>query len=261
MSDSIKGFWRFIQPIKTFGLKYPIQIWSAYYHFLQGLGRFKKLGGKVQFRYIYPSLYFKKEDVQSGGGHYFYQDIWALKKLSKLKPDMHYDIGSRFDGFVGQATVFCPVTAIDIRPPSFILPGIHFLKGDILKLPFDDNELKTLSCLHTIEHIGLGRYGDEINPAGFDEALFELQRVIAPGGYLILSMPIGVERVEFNAQRILDPLNCIQKLTGMHLVEFSVINDNDQYIESTDPVLYTQARYSCGLYLFQKDKKINNSPV
>lgn len=78
------------------------------------------------------------------------------------------------------------------------------MKGDILKLPFDDNALQTLSCLHTIEHIGLGRYGDQINPNGYYEALMELQRVVAPGGHLILSMPVGQERVEFNAQRILD---------------------------------------------------------
>ena len=252
MSDSLKGFWRFIQPFKAFGFKYPFKIWTAYYDFLKSKKQFEKMGGKVQFRYINPSLYFKAEDVQSGGGHYFYQDIWALKKLAVIKPVMHYDIGSRYDGFTGQATTLCPVTAIDIRPPSFTLPGFHFLKGDIVKLPFEDNTLQTLSCLHTIEHIGLGRYGDPINPNGFDEALKELQRVVAPGGYLILSMPVGKERVEFNSQRVLDPLNCIQKLIGMNLIEFSVITDNDQFIESTEPALYINARYSCGLYLFKK---------
>ena len=254
MSDSIKGFWRFIQPLKTFGLKYPIRIWLAYVDFLKSKKKFISMGGNAPFRFIYPSLYFKTEDGQSGGGHYFYQDIWALKKLASLKPDMHYDIGSRFDGFAGQATAICPVTSIDIRTPSFTLPGLQFMKGDILKLPFAENALHTLSCLHTIEHIGLGRYGDPINPDGFDEALLELQRVINIGGYLILSMPIGEERVEFNAQRVLHPSNCIRKLTEMELIEFSVVTDNDQFIESTDPKLYENARYSCGLYLFKKIK-------
>ncbi len=255
MSDSLKGFWRFIQPFKAYGFKYPVKIWSAYTGFLKSKKQFKKMGGQAPFRYIYPSLYFKAEDVQSGGGHYFYQDTWALKKLAAIKPVMHYDIGSRYDGFTGQATALCPVTAIDIRPPSFTLPGFNFLKGDILKLPFEDNALHSLSCLHTIEHIGLGRYGDQINPNGYDEALLELQRVVAPGGYLILSMPVGEERVEFNAQRVLDPENCIKKLTEMELVEFSIVTDNDQFIESTVPGLYTNARYSCGLYLFKKGKK------
>jgi len=255
MSDSLKGFWRFIQPLKAFGLKYPVKIWSAYADFLKSKSQFKKMGGQAPFRYIYPTLYFKAEDVQSGGGHYFYQDTWALKKLAAIKPDMHYDIGSRYDGFTGQATAFCPVTAIDIRPPSFTLPGFHFMKGDILKLPFDDNALQTLSCLYTIEHIGLGRYGDQINPNGYYEALMELQRVVAPGGHLILSMPVGQERVEFNEKMILYQKNCIKKLTEMELVEFSIVTDNDQFIESTDPGLYTKARYSCGLYLFIKGKK------
>ena len=254
MKDIIKGIWRFIQPVKIYGFKYPAKIWGAYLKFIREWKQYKKLGGTPSFRYIRPALYFKREDTQTGGGQYFYQDIWALKKLSELKPVMHYDIGSRFDGFTGQATAICSVTCIDIRPPAFSLPGFHFLKGDILKLPLENDTLQTLSCLHTIEHIGLGRYGDTINPNGFNEALIELQRVVQPGGYLILSMPIGKDRIEFNAQRILDPLSCIGKLKNMQLVEFSVINDKDQFIENADPGSYTGADCSCGLYLFRKKK-------
>ncbi|CAN5895341.1 hypothetical protein BH11BAC4_BH11BAC4_01180 [soil metagenome] len=254
VKDFIKGAWRFLQPLKVYGIKYPVKIWGAYADFLKDFKYYKQKGGILSFRYIYPSLYFKQQDIQSGGGHYFYQDIWALKKLALLKPSIHYDIGSRFDGFAGQATAICNITSIDIRPPTFNLPGLQFLQGDILKLPFKDNTVQTLSCLHTIEHIGLGRYGDPINPEGFNEALMELQRILVPGGSLILSMPVGKERVEFNAQRILDPLSCIKKLDRMELVEFSIVNDYDQFIENTDPVSYSSARYSCGLYLFSKKK-------
>lgn len=252
MNSVFKGIWRLVQPLKTYGLKYPFKILGAYSKFYHDLKAYKKLGGNNLFEYIRPSLYFKAEDVQTGGGQYFYQDIWALKKIAALKPSMHYDIGSRFDGFVGQATAICPVTAVDIRPLSFTLPGLSFLKGDILKLPFADNSLSTLSCLHTIEHIGLGRYGDDINPEGFNQALLELQRVMSPGGHLILSMPIGKERVEFNAQRILDPSACIQKLSGMDLLEFSVINDKYEFVENVQPGSYANALNSCGLYLFRK---------
>ena len=255
----IKGIWRMLQPFRFYAFRYPIKIWSAYFTFLNDWKKFKRLGGQLSFRYIYPSLVFKNNDAQSGGGHYFYQDIWALKKLAALKPAMHYDIGSRFDGFTGQATALFPVTCIDIRAPSFSLPGLHFLQGDILKLPFESNSVKTLSCLHTIEHIGLGRYGDAINPLGFDESLSELQRIIKPGGFLVLSMPVGKQRIEFNSQRILHPFYCIQKLTQMQLIEFSVVDDDNKFIEHTSPELYIDKKYCCGLYLFQKELTGNYS--
>lgn len=252
MNNNIKGLWRLTAPLRVYALKYPLKIWAAYIHFFKEWKQFKKAGGQTSFRYISPFLNMGQSDGQSGGGQYFYQDIWALKKLSVLKPNMLYDIGSRFDGFTGQATAICPVTSIDIRPPSFTLPGLFFLKGDILKLPFESNTIAVLSCLHTIEHIGLGRYGDTINPNGFDDALYEIERVIAPGGCLILSMPVGKERVEFNAQRIMDPATCIVKLKHMQLIEFSVVNDKNEFVENEQPGKYSNAKYSCGLYLFKK---------
>jgi len=252
MTDFIKGAWRLFQPVKNYFFKYPVEIWSAYARFFKSWKQYKEMGGKAGFGYIAPFLHFKGEDTQTGGGHYFYQDIWALRHLAQIRPVMHYDIGSRFDGFTGQATAICPVNCIDIRPPAFTLPDFHFIKGDILELPFEDNALFSLSCLHTIEHIGLGRYGDAINPKGFEQALLQLQRVIAPGGYLLLSMPVGWERVEFNAQRVLDPRTAIGHLTQMELVEFSIVTEKNEFIINVQPEDYRNAEYCCGLYLFRK---------
>ena len=55
------------------------------------------------------------------------------------------------------------------------------------------------------EHIGLGRYGDPLDPLGTRKAAAELQRVLAPGGQLLFSLPVGRPRVEFNAHRVHDP--------------------------------------------------------
>lgn len=255
MTNVLKGLWRLFQPIRNFLFKYPFGIWSAYVLYLKSWNKFCKMGGDATFRYISPVLSFKHDDVQSGGGHYFYQDIWALRLLGKHTPEMHYDIGSRFDGFVGQATAICPVTCIDLRPPSFKLPDFYFMQGNILKLPFETGALASLSCLHTIEHIGLGRYGDEINPNGFNQALAELQRVIEPGGLLILSMPIGKERVEFNAQRVLNPTNCIEKLDGMDLLEFSIVDEQNICKRFVNPTDFIDSTYCCGMYLFKKKHK------
>jgi hypothetical protein len=93
-------------------------------------------------------------DAQSGGGHYFYQDVWALRHLAIAKPSVHHDVGSRLDGFVAQATSICPVVYHDIRPPCFQLTDFKFVEGSILSLPVAGGTLSSISCLHVAEHNG-----------------------------------------------------------------------------------------------------------
>src|SRR4051794_32503516 len=50
------------------------------------------------------------------GGHYFFQDLWAARKIYEKRPMKHVDIGSRIDGFIAHLLVFMPVTLVDIRP-------------------------------------------------------------------------------------------------------------------------------------------------
>ncbi|WP_176113009.1 DUF268 domain-containing protein [Sediminibacterium ginsengisoli] len=217
--------------------------------------KYRAQGGKIVWSDIAPVLYLKNEDAQSGGGHYFYQDIWALRKLRSIAPYVHYDIGSRYDGFVGQATAITKVISIDIRKPSFSLPDFEFQYGDITNLDIPANSIYSVSCLHTLEHIGLGRYGDRINPGGFSDGLLTLQHIIAPGGHLLISFPVGRPRVEFNAQRVLDPTIFTDLLPGMELLEFSVVNDHNEFIANAWAADYINAKYACGLYHFVKKSR------
>jgi hypothetical protein len=248
----IKGVWRLIYPFRLYFLRHPFKIFSSYLHYYKDLKLFIRKGGQISFRYLSPYFRLDNFDNQSGGGHYFYQDIWALKIVKSINPTVHYDIGSRYDGFVGQATALTRIIALDIRKPGFVLPNFEFKKDDITNLQIADDSVYSLSCLHTLEHIGLGRYGDKINPNGFVDALMELQRVISPKGYLIISFPIGNPRVEFNAQRIIDPLLPLNLLDKMDMVNFSVITDEDKFIENAEPKDFLNSKYACGLYLFVK---------
>ena len=210
------------------------------------------MGGQADFDELAPCLFDRDPDTQSGGGHYFYQDIWALNKLAEFKPSEHHDVGSRFDGFVGQATAICPIVCWDIRPPKFKLPRFEFRQGSILSLPVPDRSITSLSCLHVAEHIGLGRYGDTIDPEGTAKALNELMRVLAPSGQLLFSMPVGEEKVCFNAQRIWHPEKPISILKELELVEFNAVDDNDNYLENISPMELANSKCSCGLYLFRR---------
>lgn len=249
---TIRGIWRLLQPVRYSRGSNFLRLTQLYPNFWKEWQNFLEMGGQADFDELAPCLFDRDPDTQSGGGHYFYQDIWALNKLAEFKPSEHHDVGSRFDGFVGQATAICPIVCWDIRPPKFKLPRFEFRQGSILSLPVPDRSITSLSCLHVAEHIGLGRYGDTIDPEGTVKALNELMRVLAPGGQLLFSMPVGEEKVCFNAQRIWHPEKPISILKELELVEFNAVDDNDNYIENISPMELANSKCSCGLYLFRR---------
>jgi SAM-dependent methyltransferase len=123
-----------------------------------------------------------------------------------------------------------------------------------LGLPFASNSVASLSCLHIIEHVGLGRYGDPLNPDGSKIALQELARVLAPGGNLFLATPVGQPRLCFNAHRIHAAETIRDILSALELVEFSGIHDDGRYVESIDLATFRNSLYACGLFWFRKTR-------
>ncbi len=85
---------------------------------------------------------------------------------------------------------------------SLPILGFTFQQGSILGFPCPDRLVPSVSSLCVVEHIGLGRYGDAIDPRGTEKAIAELKRVIQPEGNLYLSLPLDDEnRIYFNAHR------------------------------------------------------------
>ena len=60
----------------------------------------------------------------------------------------------------------------------------------------------SLSCLHALEHFGLGRYGDPVDYDGYLKGFDNLYRILKPGGRLYFSVPMGPQRIEFDAHRV-----------------------------------------------------------
>jgi len=125
-----------------------------------------------------PKMYDKTE-LTKFDSHYFYQDIWGFKRILESKCKHHVDVGSNVM-FVGLITAITKVTFIDIRPLKVNLQNFKSKKGTILSLPYENNSISSLSSLHVAEHIGLGRYGDLLDPLGTKKAATELSRVLAP---------------------------------------------------------------------------------
>jgi SAM-dependent methyltransferase len=202
---------------------------------------------------LHPKLSDRYAQPGVATGDYFHQDLWMAKKIFLANPSEHWDIGSRIDGFIAHLLTFRSVNVIDIRKLESKVPGLTFHQGDVTKLFLSSNSILSLSCLHAMEHVGLGRYGDAIDPLGYLQGIKELQRVLAPGGKLYFSVPIGRERLEFNAHRIFNPLTVIDCFDKLNLVQFAAIdNERGELIETAKPEDFVDIRYACGLFIFEK---------
>ena len=145
-------------------LRFPLRFlfWiKDYVYFIKLVPR----GYKIE---MMPSIHDKFEQSASINNEYFWQDLicsqYIYSKFKELEQE-HYDIGSRVDGFVASVATFTVCNVFDIRAQKSEYRNINFLELDLTnQLP--ENFLKkavTLSCLHTLEHIGLGRYGDSVS--------------------------------------------------------------------------------------------------
>jgi hypothetical protein len=186
-------------------------------------------------------------------GHYFRQDLWAARRIHAARPALHVDVGSRIDGFVAHVLSFMPVTVVDIRPLASDIDGLTFIQGNMCRLEFPSNSIPSISCLHAVEHVGLGRYGDPIDPEGCFTAMRELGRVVAPGGRLYLGTPVGEERLAFNSERVFDPRTVVSTLSALRLVSFDAVDDQDRFVANASLTALARAAYACGLFEFTKD--------
>ncbi len=184
--------------------------------------------------------------------HYFYQSAWLARELQGRRPTArHVDIGSDVR-MIGVLSAFVPVDFVDYRPLKVSLNGLVCAAGDITSLEFASDSLGSVSSLHVVEHIGLGRYGDPIDANGSERALAELARVVKPGGHLFLSVPVGRETVCFNAHRVFDPTTITNALAPLELCGFSLVTDDGQYVETATMDAARQQMYGCGMFVFRK---------
>jgi SAM-dependent methyltransferase len=186
--------------------------------------------------------------------HYILHTGWAARVLARTKPALHVDISSSLY-FVSIASAIVPFKFYDYRPARLPLPGVSTGTADLTKLPFSDSEISSLSCMHVIEHIGLGRYGDPIDPTGDLKAARELRRVVARGGQLLLVAPVGRPRIMFNAHRIYSYEQVLEMFHELHLCEFSLIRDDTaepELITNAPPEMVASQSYACGCFWFKR---------
>lgn len=183
--------------------------------------------------------------------HYFHQGAWLARHLAARPVASHVDIGSSVM-MLSVMTAWAPTVFVDVRPLYAGITGLLPVAGTLAGLPFADRSLASVSCLHVIEHVGLGRYGDPLDPEGARAAARELARVLAPAGRLYLSTPVGRERVCFNAHRVFSPDTIRGWFADFELASFSFVDDAGVFRARQDPAAAADLEYGCGMFVFER---------
>ncbi len=243
MKKIIKKIFRLIS------IPFILKDYFAFKHAHSGSGRFI-----LRIQNAYPCLRDKTK-LTGFDRHYVYHTSWAARIIKETNPAKHVDFSSSLY-FCGIVSAFVPVEFYDYRPADLRLQNLTSREGNLMSLPFVDNSVSSLSCMHTIEHIGLGRYGDPIDPDGDIKACKELSRVLAVGGNLLFVTPVGKEAtIEYNAHGIYTYELVMALFPDLSLIEFSLIPEKATaggLIRNANPALLQNEHYACGCFVFTK---------
>lgn len=213
---------------------------------------YRRMPGSEQLRLgdLNPSLH-ERTGSHEFDAHYFYLNAWAMRRVFATRPSVHFDVASQTP-FVTALSAVLPVCYLDYRPLAVHLSGLRSIAANVVLLPLRSNSVRSLSCLHVAEHIGLGRYGDPLDPSGTIKAAAELSRVLAPSGELLFALPVGRQRVCFNAHRIHSAVAIREKFADLELCEYSGVGDDGVFKELIALDHFDRDDYACGMFRFRK---------
>jgi len=227
----------------------------GYRRFLADKRAFIRSGGTVSRSYPVYNDYNGQAGIAKG--HYFHQDLLVASFINKAKPSRHIDVGSSIEGFVSHVASFRDIEVFDIRPLAGVgHDQIKFRQADLMQLDEDLHGIcDSLSCLHALEHFGLGRYGDPIDPLGHRKGFMNLYKMLRVHGILYISFPIGVPGVHFNAHRIFSPSEILDWIEDFfELQRFDYVDDSGEiHLNQNLPISETLS-YGCGIYTLRKTR-------
>ena len=242
--------------LTTFGidLKKTYYLIKYLFKFLKDLSNFKKKGGRVKNIYpFFENFTFNSSEFKN---QFFHSDLLIAQKIYVQNPKNHLDIGSRIDGLVSHVASFRILDFIDIRSVD-INPhkNIKTIKMDII-----DNEIKnqkkytSISSVGVIGHIGLGRYGDKIDPEGHLKAINNICNLCESNGVIYIMVPVGKNGVEFNSHRVFNPNEIVDlfKNNNCNLIEFHLVDDYGELKIDFDPKEAVNLNFGGGIFIFKK---------
>jgi SAM-dependent methyltransferase len=229
----------------------------AYFHDLSKLKQQQK-NSEIAFPVgkFYPCLDDRFAKSGTASGHYFHQDLLVARRIFLNNPDQHVDVGSRIDGFVAHVASFREIEIFDIREQTGDIPNVKFTRADLMD-DIDEslkNYCDSLSCLHALEHFGLGRYGDHVRFDGYVVGLNNLRNILKREGKFYFSVPIGPQRIEFNAHRVFSLKYLLALFDSNYRIDsFSFVDDKGDLFENVELTINEIKRnfgchYGCGIF-------------
>jgi len=230
---------------------------------------FKKIDNYCEYRYFkdkinnnrfmqlnwQDSIFLKESDPEKHfDAHYIYHTGWAARKIIGSKVTFHNDFSSSLY-FSSIISAVIPVAFHDLRPAKLNLSNYDWKSVDLVNLDILSNSLQSLSCMHVIEHIGLGRYGDSMNPDADIKACDELQRVASHGARILIVVPVGKPKICFNAHRIYSFDMVTEMFSKCELISNALIPDNANkvgIIYEPSKIIFDEQYYACGCFEFIK---------
>ena len=207
----------------------------------------------------YPRLREWKEQGGVASGHYFHQDLFVAQQIYKHNPVKHIDIGSLVDGFVAHVAAFREIEVWDIRAIDSKVHNMKFYQTDLMHLPEAlIASADSVSSLHAIEHFGLGRYGDPIDYFGYKKAIENIHAILKEKGRFYFSVPIGPQRIEYNAHRVFSLKYLFNYLSNYFEIEtLSIVDDKGDFhkqVQINDTIIESNygCHYGCGIFELMK---------
>ena len=237
-----------------FDLKKTYYLILNFFKYLNDLLNFKKKGGQI--KNIYP--FFENFGINASEfkNQFFHADLLIAQKIYNKNPESHIDIGSRIDGLVAHIASFRNLDFADIRNVD-IKPHKNI---NVIKINMGDIDLKiekkyfSVSSIGVIGHIGLGRYGDQIDPDGYLKAIRNICNLCENSGSIYIMVPVGKAGVEFNSHRVFNPHEIIKnfKINNCELIEFSLVDDFGELHINCDLNDAINLNFGGGIFIFNK---------
>ena len=255
---------------------YDFNIVRRYFRFLSDREHYKSLlapsseylldGSVSNLSPAIPRLNDKNAPAGTFGDEYFFQDIWVAKQILLKSPSVHFDVGSSINGFVAHLLAASQRVVIgDIRQlPYGVDENLHSIFFDLQDSSLSEiRSYKSVSCLHTLEHVGLGRYGDKIDPFGSIKALKLIAKSTSSGGDVYISLPTAsTSKVNFNSERLFSPqyiLNMFHE-SGLSIIKGFIYypgQDRQSFSSADEFIDLTSGHIVYALSVFKLKKTCN----
>jgi len=138
--------------------------------------------------------------------HYPETDLWLYEALEKYHESVENKkaliIGSEEPCYEACVLHYGAreVMMVEYQKVSSTHPQITTVKAEEFSRMTEKYDI--VISISSVEHSGLGRYGDPINPDGDIEAMGDLYHNLKPGGLCFLAVPIGRDQIIWNAHRV-----------------------------------------------------------